>query len=205
MSDILHSLKEFLARLLGMDTETERKLAELRRKETEFEKSIRDSHESLEGLKQEIRTLELRAVQARKELDKTPGDSKRIVISQIEQVFRDIKLREGQECVILGKIDRNQVALAKLREIMASVQHGGATEDVLEDLSLDVSEAHSEMKQADKAAASLEKERYTRPEPVAEPETESIEDRTAKVEAERKVPSLSPEIERRLKQLATEE
>jgi hypothetical protein len=205
MSDILHSLKEFLARLLGMGTETERKIALLRRKETEFEKAIRDSHESLEGLKQEIRTLELRAVQARKELDKTTGDSQRIVVSQIEQVFRDIKLREGQESVILGKIDRNQVALAKLREVIAAAQHGGVTEDVLEDLSLDVSEAHAGMNQADKAAASLEKERYTRPEPVREPETESVKERPAKVEEERKAPSLSPEIERRLKQLTTEE
>jgi hypothetical protein len=155
----------------------------------------------LEGLKERIKLLEGQALRKKKELEAARGDSKRIVAGSIEQLFRDLDRLQGQEQIIRSNIERVSVAQAKLQELKVA-QETGLEEGQLDDIALDLQEAFAGLKATDREAAGLEQVAYDAP----QRSRVDIEQRMAEVAGEAaNTTGLSPETEKRLKQLESEE
>jgi len=200
MASLWDEIRAFLARLFG-GSDTERRMRALNAMEAKLEAAKRDNTDSLEALKDEIRALEARALQKKKELDRTHGDSRRIVVGEVERIFRELDRRRGREGVIAANMERIGIALAKIGEAKDALR-AGVTEDQFDDIALEIQDLFGELKEADRAARDLEREKYEAP----EPSRVDVEQRMAEVAGEEKAPAeLSPETEKRLKQLAAEE
>jgi len=194
ISDILSKLAQFL----GIKTSDERRTELMEQK---LASSKARNVDQLETLKDKIRQFEAQALHKKKEYESAKGDSKRIVGGQIEQIFRDLDRLHGQENVITSNIERISVAQAKVEEYKAA-QARGLEEGELDDIALELQEAFEGLKVADRASRDLEGVEYQAPQvsPV------NAEKRMAEVSGEQETTTgLSLEVEKRLKQLETEE
>lgn len=201
MAKILEAIRALLAKIFGGKNETQRRLAALEKMEAGFTASRRDNVDRLDELKSEIRTLESRAINKKKEMEQSHGDSKRIVVGEIERIFRELDRLRGRENIIAANLDRIDVALSKIREAKAALS-AGVTEEQLDNIALEIQDLFETLKTLDRTSADLEREKYEAPK-VAHVD---VETRIAETEGAEKAPvALSPETEKRLKQLETEE
>ncbi len=194
ISDILSKLAQFL----GIKASDKRRTKLMEQKLADAKASNVDR---LEALKDKIRQFETQAIRKKKEYEAAKGDSKRIVGGEIERIFRDLDRLHGQENVIASNIERISIAQAKIEEYKAA-QAGGLEEGELDDIALELQEAFEGLKVADRASRDLEHVEYQ------EPEGSSVnaEKRMAEVSGEQETTAgLSLEVEKRLKQLETEE
>ena len=157
--------------------------------------------DSLEELKDNIRTLERKAKTKNKEYEAASGNIKRIVAGEIERIFAALDRTRDQEVIITRNIKQAELVLAKVRELKTA-RRQGVDEDTLDSLAIDLQETFEEFKTADKAARDLERVRY---EPVAEKPMD-IDSRMAELEPNKESPDgLSEATLRRLKELASED
>jgi sugar-specific transcriptional regulator TrmB len=157
--------------------------------------------DKLEQLKEKCKQLEKQALRLKEEYDTTTGSSKKTVGRQIEQIFRDIDRMQGQKSVILSKIDKYSLAQSKMEEL-THAQPQGVDEDLLDDVAVDLQDAHEELKSTDRVAADLESIEYENP----NMNKVDSEERLAEIsESQESVNELPSEIEERLSQLETEE
>jgi hypothetical protein len=200
MAGLWEAIRSLLSRLFG-GSDTQRRLKTLESMETKFTSAKRDSTDGVESLKGEIRALEARALRKKQEFEKSHGDTKRIVIGEIERTFRELDRLRGRETIIAANLDRIGLALAKIAEAKAALK-AGVSEEQFDDIAVELQDLFAKLRESDQAARELEKEEYE----VTAPTHVETEQRMAELTEETK-PSvtLSPEIEKRLKQLETEE
>ncbi len=200
MAGFWEAIRSLLAKLFG-GSDKDRRLKVLVSMEVKFTTSKRDNLNSLESLKDEIRALEARALRKKQELETVRGDSRRIVVGEIERIFRELDRLRGRENVIAANLDRLGVALAKIGEGKAALR-AGVREEQFDDIAMELQELFSGLRESDRAAQDLEQERYR----AAVPNKVETDKRMAELTEEEKAPSdLSPEMEKRLKQLEAEE
>jgi hypothetical protein len=200
MAGLWDSIREFLAKLFG-GNDTQRRLRRLQGMEDRFTAAKRDNEDSLQALKDEIKGLEARALRKKRELDQVHGDSKRIVVSEVERTFRELDRLRGREEIVAANLDRIGVALAKVGEAKAALR-AGVSEEQFDEIALEIQELFGTLKTLDIAAKDLEREKYAAPVAPAI----DVSQRMAEAEGAEKAPAaLSPETEKRLKQLETEE
>jgi hypothetical protein len=200
MAKLWETIRSFLAKLWGKSDAQQRSEA-LAALEAELTGFKRDNTDALESLKEEIRTLEALALRKKRELEKVHGDSRRIIVGEMERVFRDLDRLQDRETIIAANLNRLAVALAKLREAR-DIRKAGVNEEQSDDIALELQELHTGLRETDRAVRDLERERYVAPatNPV------DTEERMAELTEEEKAPTdLSPEAERRLRQLEAEE
>ncbi len=152
VSDILAQLAEWI----GLKSSEADKLDALEQKLIRARASNEDR---LEALKDEIRTLEARVLQKKKEADAARGDIKRMIIREIEQIIRDLDRLRGRETIITANVERTSVAVAKIHELRAA-RDQGVKDDQLDEIALDLQEVFADLKEADRGVRELEKERY---------------------------------------------
>lgn len=153
--------------------------------------------DKLEALKDEIRKLEHRAVQKKKEADSARGDIKRMVVREIEQIFRDLDRLRGRETIITANLDRISVATSKVHEWIVS-RDTGIKEGQLDDIALDLQEVFGQLKASDREARDLENERYESPERASV----DVSQRVGELEGAKETPTeLSEATLKRLKEL----
>ncbi|MCC5829242.1 MAG: hypothetical protein JJU36_07320 [Phycisphaeraceae bacterium] len=200
MAGIWTAIRDLLARLFGGGDDTARRLKALGAMRQRLTAAKRDNEDSLHALKDDIRLLEARAVHKKRELDQVHGDSKRIVVGEIDRIFRELDGLRGRENIIAANLERIRVALAKVDEAEAALR-AGVTEEQFDELAFEIQGLFSELKTLDRAAADLDRERY---EPPATSKVD-VDQRVEEVQGAREAPvTLSPETEKRLKQLETE-
>ena len=200
MAGLWEAIRSLLARLFG-GSDAQGRVNALETMEANFTASKRDNTDSLEALKEEIRTLESRALQKKQEFERSHGDSKRVVAGEIERIFRELDRLRGRETIIGKNLDRIGVALDKIREAKAAMQ-AGVTDEQFDEIALELQDLFATLRQSDRAARDLEREKYE----VAEPTPVKTEQRMAELTEETKTPiTLSPETEQRLKKLEAEE
>ena len=196
--DTLSAVLSRLAQWLGLKPSEKRRLELMEQK---LAAAKAGNVDRLEGLKEKIRLLEGQALRKKKELETARGDTKRIVAGSIEQLFRDLDRLQGQEQIIRSNIERVSVAQAKLQELKVA-QEAGVEEGQLDDIALDLQDAFAGLKATDREAAGLEQVAYEAP----QRSRVDIEQRMAEVAGEAvNTTGLSPETEKRLKQLESEE
>jgi hypothetical protein len=200
MAGLWETIRSLLARLFG-GSGAPRRVSALETMEASFTASKRDNADSLEALKEEIRTLESRALQKKQEFERSHGDSRRVVAGEIERIFRDLDRLRGRETILGKNLDRIAVALDKIHEAKAAMQ-AGVTDEQFDEIALELKDLFATLRQSDRAARDLEREKYE----VAEPAPVKTEQRLAELTEEAKTPiTLSPETEQRLKKLEAEE
>lgn len=163
MSRLTENVSAVLARIaewLGMKPSQAKRLEILQEK---LSASRAGNADKLEALKDEIRKLEHRALQKKAEADAARGDVKRLIVREIEQIFRDLDRLRGRETIIAANLDRISIALAKISELTAA-QASGVEEGQLDDIALELQEVFGELKASDHEARDLERERYAGPE-----------------------------------------
>jgi hypothetical protein len=189
-----------LARLFG-GSDVQRRFKTLETMEAQFSTSKRDNVDSVESLKEDIRTLEAHALHKKQEFEKAHGDSKRVIAGEIERIFRELDRLRGRETILATNLDRIGVALAKIGEAKAALK-AGVSEEQFDSIAVELQDLFADLRQADKAARDLEREAYE----VAAPPQVETEQRMADLTEEPQAPiTLSPETEQRLKKLEAEE
>ena len=200
MSTVWENISDVVARIaqwLGMKPSESKRLEALRAKLTTSRATNVDQRETL---KDEIRKLEARAKQKKKEFDGASGDIKRMVGREIEGIFRDLDRLRGRENIITGNLDRISVAVAKIDELIVA-KAKGVEEGQLDDLALELQDVFADLKESDRATRDLEQERYEAPtsDPV------NVEQRMADLEGtEPHVEEISEETKKRLAELVEE-
>ena len=199
MASLWESIRELLAKLFG-GSDAQRRRKALDAMEDKFIAAKRDNADALESLKDEIKTLEARALLKKRELDQAHGDSKRVVVGEIERTFRELDRLRDRENVIAANLERIGVALAKVGEAKAALR-AGVSEEQFDSLAVDLQDLFGELKESDRAARDLDREKYESP----ETSHVDVDQRMAEVQGAEKAPvGLSAETEKRLKQLETE-
>lgn len=158
-TDTLSSILAKFAEWLGIKPTPDKRFDLMEQKLVTARASNADK---LEALKDEIRKLERRAVQKKQEADAARGDIKRMVVREIEQLFRDLDRLRGRENIIVANLDRISTAIAKIGELRAA-KESGAEEGELDDLALELQEVFTSLKDADRETRDLEKESYEGP------------------------------------------
>lgn len=200
MTGLWEAIRSLLARLFG-GSGIQRRLKVLEAMEAKFTAAKRDNTDSVESLKDEIHTLESRALRKKQELEKVHGDSKRIVVGEIERIFRELDRLRGRENIIAANLDRIGMAVAKIGEAKAALK-AGVSEEQFDDIAVELQDLFAGLGESDRAARDLAREKYE----AAAPSQVDTERRMAELTEEQKAPaSLSPEMEKRLKQLEAEE
>lgn len=200
MAGLWEAIRSLLARLFG-GSDAQRRFKTLETMEAQFSASKRDNVDSVESLKEEIRTLEAHALRKKQEFEKAHGDSKRVIAGEIERIFRELDRLRGRETILATSLDRIGVALAKIGEAKAALK-AGVSEEQFDEIAVELQDLFADLRQADKAARDLEREQYE----VAAPPQVETEKRMADLTEEREAPiTLSPETEQRLKKLEAEE
>lgn len=200
MSTVWENISDVVARIaqwLGMKPSESKRLEALRAKLTTSRATNVDQRETL---KDEIRKLEARAKQKKKEFDAASGDIKRMVGREIEGIFRDLDRLRGRENIITGNLDRISVAVVKIDELIVA-KTKGVEEGQLDDLALELQDVFADLKESDRATRDLEQERYEAPtsDPV------NVEQRMADLEGtEPHVEEISEETKKRLAELVEE-
>ncbi len=197
MSKLTESVSAVLAKIaewLGMKPSQAKRLELMEQKLNAARAANADK---LEALKDEIRKLEHSAVQKKKEADTARGDIKRMVVREIEQIFRDLDRLRGRETIITANLDRISVAISKVGEL-AAAQASGIEEGQLDDIALDLQEVFGQLKASDREARDLENERYESPERA----TVDVSQRVGELEGAKETPvELSDSTLKRLKEL----
>jgi hypothetical protein len=198
LADTISSLLARLAELLGLKSTEDKRMHAMQAK---LASARADNTDRLEGLKEQIRTLEAAALRKKKEMESAKGDTKRIVVGEIERIFRDLDRLRGSENIITANLEKIAVAQAKLKEL-TEARAQSVSQDQLDDLALDLQQAFSELRLTDRAAKDLERVEYAAPQrtPVA------VDERLAQTEGVKEQPAaeLSEETKRRLAALETE-
>ena len=200
MSTVWENISDVVARIaqwLGIKPSESKRLEALRAKLTTSRATNVDQRETL---KDEIRKLEARTKQKKKEFDAASGDIKRMVGREIEGIFRDLDRLRGRENIITGNLDRISVAVVKIDELIVA-KTKGVEEGQLDDLALELQDVFADLKESDRATRDLEQERYEAPtsEPV------NVEQRMADLEGtEPQVDEISEETKKRLAELVDE-
>lgn len=195
---------KFRNQFFKSDDQRERELNLKRQRE--LEKAIRDDREAQRGLIDEIRELESRAKLLGKELEKTTGQSKRILISQIEQTFCDLDLLKEREKLIQGNISSNTLVLEKIKGLVVASGLHGATAETMDDVGTSARLKFDELRDRDTAARQLERDTYEPPPIVVQAPDDSLEQRAAHIKAvQASEPTLSTDAAARLKELNGEE
>jgi hypothetical protein len=200
MSNFWDSIYELLTKLFGSNSSDQRRLKALDGMETHFISARRDNEDNLHSLKDEIKAHEARALKKKQELEQTHGDSKRIVVGEIERIFRELDLTKGRESIVAANLERISQGLAKVREAKAALQ-AGINEDQFDEIAVEIEDLFSTLKASDRAAADMNREEY------AAPETSSVnvDERLESVEGQGVASvDLSPEMQARFKALETE-
>jgi len=193
MPNLWESIRDLIAKLFRRDS-NQRRLRVLDEMEGRFEAVRRDNEDQLHSLKDEIRMLEERAINKRHELDNTTGESRRIVVREIEAICAQLDRLRGREEIVAANLDRIGKAISKIGEARASLGVG-VSEDEFDHIAIELQDLFGNLRQLDRAASELDKESYTqasRKEPSVEERAEAVPEETATE------PSLSPAIEDRI-------
>lgn len=193
-SQSVQSAMSKLAVLLGIKPSEAQKAAAF--KET-VARAKADNYEQLQQLKAEITGLENRALKLKKEFDAAGGSTRRIVETEIASTFEQVDRLRGREDIIVSNLAKVGLVEAKLMELEAAGKRG-VTEDQIDDTALTANEAFSAMAEEDRAAKSLESERYKAPERPRTEARERLADLTPQQQA------LPTALEQRLKELEKE-
>lgn len=198
--ELIRSLLEKVAQVLGGKGPDEKRLRTLDQMEEKLLVAKRDNTDAVDQLKADIRSREKQAVRKKRELDQTRGESKRVVVGEIERIFRGLDRLRGAEDITAANLDRIGLALAKVGEAKAALRRGAA-EEQFDDIALEIQDLFSKIRDADQAARQLEGEQYAAP----ERSRVDVEKRMAEVQGEEATAAeLSPETQKRLEQLETE-
>lgn len=157
--------KSISQKLMGLFGTGGRNAAEQQLKELDAEK--RDNEDGLLILKDEIANLETRLLSQKKEFDRTHGERKLIVQQELTLTTAELTGKRKRRDVLVGNILRISKQIEALLEHRAT-QHDGLTEDDIDTLAVDRSEANERRRKLDHATIDLEKETY-RPPVVMEP------------------------------------
>jgi len=150
-------------RRIGRETRT------LTSKKERLEGARRDNEDALEKLKDEIRTLESRALRVYDELQKATGASKNVVAQQLALIKRDLERRNGRLTILVRNLDLIGEAVARVEEMLAALKAGPVNEDEIDELSVYLEDVFDKLAAADEAGRELAEMRYA-PVPVAEGE-----------------------------------
>lgn len=194
ISEILSKLAEWL----GLKPSQAKRLDLM---EEKLSQAKRDNCDRLDDVKREIKALEARALQKKKEIEQTRGDSQRIIAGEIERTFRELDRLQDRARIIESSIDRIAISLAKIRELKVALAQG-VSEEQLDEIALELHGVFADLKATDKAARELEREKYEAPQ-AAQVDADR---RMAELEGTQESPTgLRPETMKRLKQLEAEE
>lgn len=201
--DLFRELLAKLAHLVGLKpNEVEKMRVKVTASLAECDRNAATLADGLEAIKERIRVLENRALKLRKEHELARGDTKRIVLGEIERTFREIERHHQQSRIVEGSLNRNSIYRSKLIESRLVLDNPVSVDDI-EDLAVDLEEGYADLRDADKAAAELEGVAYESPEhgSVSEEERIAAVDKRAKTQVElseelkRKYQELEPDVE----------
>jgi len=194
LTETLSSILEKIAEWLGIKPSQAKRLELL---EQELNAARAANADKLEALKDEIRSLEHRALQKKKEADTARGDVKRLIIREIEQIFRDLDRLRERETVLTANLERISLAISKVR-VLVDAEESGMKEGQLDDIALDLQEVFAQLKASDREARDLENVRY---EPL-ERATVDVSQRVGELEGAKETSAeLSESTLKRLKEL----
>jgi uncharacterized phage infection (PIP) family protein YhgE len=199
MSKLSESLSAFFAKnaeWLGMKP-TEAK--QLDRMLTAFSTARADNADQMEALKDEVRKLTHRVLQKKKEADSSRGEIKRMIIGEIEGIFREIDRTQRTVDILSSKSEQYAIGLSKVREAKTLLDAGKRLPpDTFDDLALLVQELAREMKERDASVRDLERDGYEKPAQA----TVNVSQRVGELEGSKETPSeLSESTLKRLKEL----
>lgn len=157
------------------------------------------NEERFESLKKDIQRLGNRAVQKNIEAEASGPDVRKLIIHEIEQIFRDIDNLQGQQNIIIGNLRRISLQISKIDEIMAA-KIRGADSKTLDALLIDFQELTKDMRGNDITTSFLEKECYELPE--EEETARNIHERLSDIQGVADTSGAMPEsIQKRLQEL----
>lgn len=172
----------------------------LRKMDIQFTDTQRDNEDSLRQIKDDIRALEARVLQKKREMEGSHGETRRIIVGEIERLFRAMDRIRDRETVVAENLDRMSKACAKIAEARAALR-AGVTEEQLDTVALEIQDSFADLRTLDRAAKDLDEEKY---EPTAATRMD-VTRRMAETQGTAESPvDLSPETEKRLKLLETE-
>jgi len=156
----------------------------------------RKCHDGLETLKERINLIENRARKKKAELDATKGQRRRIVVNEVKQLLRELDKLGGQEKILLGQLNKLSTLEAKISEVQVAGELAVA-EDMVDDIAVDLEDAHDKLVSEDEAVRDLEKIGYDGFEEEAE--EDDLDARFAEFEksfAEEQTTSAAPQTEK---------
>jgi len=152
-NDELTEKLAWLAKRLGL------KPTDLQRLEHLHDKLLQDqrnNEDSLQALKEQIRTVETRARNLKAKYDNAHGGERRILAREIEIEVRRLDQARQKEDRIVGNLDKIAMALERI-DVMR-VQ--GPDSAVFDELSGRLAEVYDEVADTDQAARDLDKIKY---------------------------------------------
>jgi len=158
LPDAVRSVLAKLAEFLGLRKSEQAQLEAQRKALQDLRRTLTDA---LDDLKGDIRVLETRALRLKQELEQTKGESKRIIIEQIELTREELEGQRGRQDILVGRISNVNTALGKLDEIDAA-RKKGVSEEALDSLAIALDSALDDLKGEDKAARELKGVQYKR-------------------------------------------
>ena len=153
--------------------------------------------DGLEDLKSHIRTLETRALKKKEELDRAHGDSRRIVVGEIERTFRELDGLREREQILGANMERNATARVRIQALLDALRQG-MSEDRLEELALAREEAFDALRAKDRGVRNLGRQTYAPPDAQPVEVGERLDETAGKRESQ---PALSPDAAQRLAEL----
>ena len=202
MSDLSDLLREMLAKLATLTGVTKSKIRKLEGLLADSGTGIRGANDSIEELKRETSVLETRAKKFKSELEKTSPNNRDIVIRQIEATFADLDRNKKKQEFYFGELNRLN-ALKRRLEILIDNERNGIKirEDEIDEVTQLTEEMIEDIEKKDVVGRELDALDYKE----ALPRTKQVEDRMQEAAGEVTATStLSPEMEKRLKELETE-
>ena len=159
----------------------------------------------LESLKDRIQALERKALDKKREFDTAKGRIKQVVAGEIDRLFKELDRSKENEAIIGQNIDKANIAISKLDSI-EDAERPGISEDVFDELAVELQDIFADLKRTDRAAKDLENVQYEAPE-TSQVDAES---RMAELEgpsesAKETSSELPQSTVQRLKELAGEE
>lgn len=196
--DILRGMGARVAQGLGLHSSDRDRLKKLR---ADLEISKAGHVDRWELIKEDVRKLEARLGNLKKEYEGCRGTIKKMVGQQIEDAFRQLDRKEKEIMLVRRNIEQVQTTLDRMRELEHVVESPGVTEGQLDDLAIQLEEGFDDARQTDKALADLNRVEYEAP---AE-EAVDFDKRLSELEeAPEPTPGMSAETAERLKQLERE-
>ena len=155
LGDIISRLLE----LLGLKHSDKKKYEAM---ENKLRAARASNVDRLEGMKEQIGTLEAKAKSKKKDYDAAAGDTKRVIAGEIERIFGDLDRLQGRETILGRNIEKLGLAIAKVAEVR-DAQTQGIDEETLDDIAIELEEMFADLKATDRAADGLEKVTYEAP------------------------------------------